>query len=167
MKQLIIFSLFLCLPAFAGSIKYVDTKAVFMGTDEGRQVLTALQRDYQEKQNDIRIKINLLEARISEFQKNKSKMTKESSDELEQVLTDKYSELKKTADRYWKELNDRKNAAYRDFQQKFAYVIIELILAKKADFILEKDSLVYRPADGDMTEEVIQAYNRKYPVEVK
>lgn len=164
MKHLILASLFLYLPAFAGDFKYVDTRAVFSGTDEGKKVLEALQKDYQSKQDDIKLKVKILEGKAAEYQAAKGTMTKESREEQERLLSEKYNELNSLSDKYWKEFAKQRDEAFDNFKKKFADVIKDLVVAKKLDFVLDKEVFVYYPVKMDMTEEVVKAYNKKYPL---
>ncbi len=167
MKRIVIlmaFFLFLGVPsAFAMKIVKIDVQKVLVTINEGKRVQGQLRKISTQRETKIKEE----EKKILEMQKNFEKQSMVMNDKAkfnkEREIQERVVELQKSALRYEKEMREMEEKRKRPIINKIREVIDQVGKEKGYDFVFEVATApLYVKSVSDGTQEIIDAYNKKF-----
>ena len=162
----IMFVLFIVSPATSAQknikIGYVDLQKVLVSSDAGREAKRNIERESEEKKKT-------LEEKKKDIQNMMKNIEKQSSVLSEKVKMEKMKEIEEKREDFLQLLQKSE----RDLQAKDAELTSNIVkdvmpiikqIGKEKGYtlILEKNTILYVNEDNDISEEVMELYNKKY-----
>jgi outer membrane protein len=158
---------FASLPASAGKIGFLDTERVIRSVQEGRRQLAILD-DWGNKKSD---EIEALRDRVVSLNRQLEEQRPVASEEAIKKLEDELLQAQR-------DLEDAGRALRRDLEQKQRELLAEVATRVRtvatdygnangfdAIFTLDAQPLVFIASSAVITDEVIQLYDERFPVE--
>lgn len=167
-----ILSVFIVLSVFLSSsvafadflVGKVDVQRVLLTVNEGKKLKEELTKDYNEKKASLTAD----EQKILEFKDNFRKqsmvLSEDVKHEKEKELQKMIAELQNKSKQYQEEIQNLENKHKKTLIEKIKKVILDVSTEKNVDFTFEiLTSPIYAKKQIDLTEDVIKAYDAKYP----
>ena len=149
------------------SIVYVDIDKVIAEVDEGQQAQEALKKEQQKRQGDI----TAMEAKIKKLQEELEKQSKAFSKEAIEKKAAEYqqaiAEYQQIVMKFNNELSGKEREFYGPIERKLNDMLRSIANRDGYDMVLNKRSVPYGRKDLDITDKVIQEFNKQYPVAKK
>lgn len=154
------------------SMAVVDFQQALNGVEEGKAAKEKLKKEFEGKQKDIEKRKADLEKRqktLEEYQgKAASGLLKpekmEEGRKLEAEFRKKFEEYTKLVQDSQKNISQKEMDATRGILQKLRDMVVEIGRKEGFSMVLEKNEsgLLYAASYTDLTEKLIQNYNKKY-----
>jgi outer membrane protein len=145
------------------SLVYVDFDKVVSDVDEGLNAQEKMKEEQKKRQTDIQameLKIKKLQEDLDKKSKSFSKDALEkTAQEYQQALTD-YQQI---VMKFNNELSAKEREFFEPIERKVRDLLRAVALRDGYDMILAKRSVPYGRRDLDITEKVIQEYNKQNP----
>ena len=146
----------------AGRIGYVNLSTVFESTEEGKQILQRLKKEYSKKQQELNARMKAFEEKAKQFQQRQAVMKEQARQEQMQKLGAEQRELQMLFMQYQQEIDGKKSEALRTFEQKVLDVVKTVARRDGLDYVLRQEMLLFAPAKMDITNEVIREYDKRH-----
>lgn len=150
----------------------VDFQQALNGVEEGKKAKAKLKKEFEGKQKDIEKRKADLEKRqkvLEDYQgKAASGLLKpekmEEGRKLEAEFRKKFEEYTKLVQDSQKNISQKEMDATRGILQKLRDMVVDLGRKEGFSMVLEKNEsgLLYAASYTDLTEKLIQTYNKKY-----
>jgi outer membrane protein len=149
-------------PALAASPKIgvIDTKRVLKESKAAQEARTAIMQDLREKQTLYRDKEKEILRMRETYTRDKDNLTTDEAKERQADLAKGIKELSRLKSDLEEELNRKNRDLTRDILQEIVQVVKELRKDEKYTLILEKGSTVAWDEEIDITEEIIERYDK-------
>lgn len=154
------------LPATAGKIGFVNAELAISQVEEGKtefEKLQAWQNPKQAKLDRLRDRVMALREQLAEAQ---SSATPEELSSIERNELEARRAFEDARLDYERDLEEMKNKFLSVIASKIGAVGTEYAKANDFDavFLLTAQPMVYVSETADITDEVVEAYNKRYPV---
>ena len=160
------FALLLSAPAFADlKVGYVDLQRALLEVHEGKAAKDKLKADLDKKKAEF-------EAEQAKLRDDKNVLDKQAAMMSEEVRNQKFAELQKRlfdltqkAEKLQMEMAQAEQKELKKIFEKMDPIIAGFAQRDGLTMMFEKtdSGLVYAPASLDYTNELVRAYNEKYP----
>ncbi len=145
------------------SLVYVDFDKIVSDVDEGQNAQDAMKKEQVKRQTDIQA----MEAKIKKLQDELEKQAKTLSGaalekkaaEYQQALGD-YQQI---VLKFNNELQAKERELFDPIERRLRDLLRSVAIRDGYDMILTKRSIAYGRKDLDLTDKVIQEYNKAYP----
>ena len=151
-------------------IMFVNFSQVLSGTEEAKQEFARVQ-SYVEKQNRVNeTRTQDLQKRNQQFQEQQRALNPQTAAEMQREIAKLERDLKRYREDTASEIEDRRNMVFATLGQKLQTVLSEAATQNGYSAILYMDSLAQNGLGGyfdpayDITQDIINRYNVKYPV---
>lgn len=145
------------------SVVYVDVDKVISDCDEGKDASEALKKEQTKKQGEISAR----ESEIKRMQDDLEKQAKAFSAAAIEKKAAQYQqaviEYQTIVTKYNKELQDKERDLFDPIEKRIKDLLRTIALRDGYDMILNKRSVPYGRKDLDLTEKVVQEYNKANP----
>lgn len=153
-------------PATAGKIGFVDAERAVAQVDEGKARLAELQAwqaPHQQRLDRLREQVLALRDQLAAQQGTASP---EAIAEIEKNQIAAVREFEDVRRGYERDLEAKKNEVLADIAKKIGNIGSEYAKANDYDvvFILGAQPVIYLAESADLTDEVIEIYNKRFPV---
>jgi Skp family chaperone for outer membrane proteins len=153
-------------PATAGKIGFVDAERAVAEVDEGKARLAELQAwqaPHQARLDQLRDQVLALRDQLAAQQ---GKASAEAVAEIEKNQIKAVREFEDVRRVYERDLEAKKNEVLADIAKKIGNIGSEYAKANEYDvvFILGAQPVIYLAESADLTDEVIEIYNKRFPV---
>ena len=149
------------------AVVFVDTDKVIADIDEGKNAHEALVKEQEKRQKDI----SALESQLKKLQDDLEKQAKSFSKDAIEKKAAQYqqaaAEYQQIVVKYNKALQEKEKDLYDPIEKNLKDLLRAIALRDGYDLILNKRSVPYGRKDLDITEKVIQEYNKAHPAVVK
>lgn len=146
-----------------GKIGYINLNTVLEGTEEGKDIVGKLQKEFEAKQKDLQAKMKDFEERAKQFQ-GQAKMLKEDVRiERMKALAQEEQQLQALLMQEQADINRKKGEALGKFEEKLRGIIEAVAQKEGLDFILRHEVLLFGPPKMDVTNDVIREYDKRFP----
>ena len=164
---IILMLLLVALPATAGKIGFVNAERAMSEVEEGQAEfakLRAWQDPEQERLDRLRDRVMTLREQLSREQSSGT-ATEESLQAIERNELAARRDFEDARREYERELDAKKNEFLSVIASKIGAVGTEFAKANDYDavFLLTAQPMVYVSEAADITDEVVKAYNERYP----
>jgi outer membrane protein len=160
-------AMFIAAPAFADfKVGYVDLQRALLDVHEGRAAKEKLKADLDKKKADF-------EAEQNKLRDDKNVLDKQAAMMSEEVRNQKFAELQKRlfdltqkAEKLQADMAQAEQRELKRIFEKMDPIIASFAQRDGLTMMFEKtdSGLVYAPASLDYTNELVRAYNDKYPM---
>lgn len=143
----------------------VDIQKVLLAIDEGKSIRSKLEDFYKQKQTVLKKEEEKFKDLQQKYEKQKSVLNDSARQGKEKELRDLYVSIQDQTMTYQRELQEMENTLKKPLIDKIRGIVETVSKKTEADMTFESGSaaLVYAQQTKDITEEVISAYNQKYP----
>jgi outer membrane protein len=153
-------------PATAGKIGFVDAERAVAQVDEGKARLAELQdwqAPYQQRLDRLRDEVLALRDQLAAQQGTGSA---EAIAEIEKNQIATMREFEDVRRDYERDLEAKKNEVLADIAKKIGTIGSEYAKANEFDvvFLAGTQPVLYLAESADLTDEIIEIYNRRFPV---
>jgi outer membrane protein len=172
MKKLVKFGILLSLMTSGFSAAYgkvvvgmVDFQKVLLSVEEGKAVRTKLEDFFKQKQNLLKKEEDKFKDLQQKFEKQKSVMNEAAKTAKDKELRELYISIQEQTMGYQKELQEMENNLKKPIIDKIKSVSEQVSKSSGVNLTFEAAStpLIYAEEQKELTEEVISAYNKKFP----
>lgn len=142
---------------------YVDIQKALDSVEDAKKAKETLKKEFDQKKNKIDFMKKEIETMQAELEKQKLVLSSEALQAKQNELQQKVNDFRQNAMQYQQELSQKEQTAVSSILQTFEAIITEIGQKEGYSLILEKsrDRLLYAPANFDLTDKVIAAYNKK------
>lgn len=168
MKHVLILSalfLMVCSSAFAEvKIGIVNIQKVITTISEGKAVLQTLEKSFKTKQKELKAEEESIKKLQESFQKQDLVLTEQAKIKKQQELRTMVAALQQKTMQYQKDIQNQENQLKQPILEKLKPIIDEVSKSEKValTFELTSSPVVYAEQRVDITEQVINAYDKKY-----
>ena len=145
------------------SIVYVDFDKIVAEVDEGQNASELMKKEQQKRQADIQA----MEGKIKKLQDELEKQSKAfSKDALEKKAAEyqqALAEYQQIVMKFNNELGAKEREFFEPIERKVKDLLRTIAMRDGYDMILNKRSVPYGRKDLDLTDKVIQEFNKQYP----
>ena len=145
------------------SIVYVDFDKIVAEVDEGQNASELMKKEQQKRQGDIQA----MEAKIKKLQDELEKQSKAfSKDALEKKAAEyqqALAEYQQIVMKFNNELSGKEREFFEPIERKVKDLLRTIAMRDGYDMILNKRSVPYGRKDLDLTDKIIQEFNKQYP----
>lgn len=151
-----------CLGADVAKIGVVNTQKVLMTSSAGKMAQAQINKKFRELEKVLNKKKDEIQGLIEAFERESLVMSKEKKEEKEREIRIKKNDIKVLSKKYESDLKVLQDRVVKRIQ-KDVYEIIQEI-GKKDGYLLiiNKGAVVYSPSTIDVTDQLIQAYNKDF-----
>lgn len=144
-------------------IAYIDLQRVIRDSKAGKAAKTSFQKEFEQKRNIIEQKKNQLEQLRQEFIKNSSVMNPTARKEKADLIDQREKELQRTREDFREALQERDLELTQKILKDIDGILKNIGKTGGYDIIFEKTEagIVYGSDSVDITDKVIQAYDKK------
>ncbi len=164
-SSLFVLALLSASAAHAADIKvgYVDMGRALNDVEDGKAAKSRLQSDFTDKQKKLDAMQTELKAKKDEFDKKATMMEANVKQQKAEELQRKLIELQQTYMQLQKELVDRESQLTQEIAGKLRNIIAKVGDRDGYFMILDiGDNVLYYKRHLDVTDQVVQEYNRQY-----
>ncbi|MEO7091824.1 MAG: OmpH family outer membrane protein [Polyangiales bacterium] len=145
------------------SIVYVDFDKIVAEVDEGQNASELMKKEQAKRQGDIQA----MEAKIKKLQDDLEKQSKAfSKDALEKKAAEyqqALAEYQQIVMKFNNELSAKEREFFEPIERKVKDMLRTIAMRDGYDMILNKRSVPYGRKDLDLTDKIIQEFNKQYP----
>jgi outer membrane protein len=145
------------------SIVYVDFDKIVAEVDEGQNASELMKKEQQKRQSDIQA----METKIKKLQDDLEKQSKAfSKDALEKKAAEyqqALAEYQQIVMKFNNELSAKEREFFEPIERKVRELLRTIAMRDGYDMILNKRSVPYGRKDLDLTDKIIQEFNKQYP----
>ena len=165
-KSLAILAAAVCLSlaassAFAADIKigFVDLQKVQMDSKAGKAAITAVEKFFKEKQDQLDAKQTEVEKLLQDFEKKSAVLSADKRKQQEETLNKDLKDLQRFKSDAEDEVNKKKAEVAKQLFDDVSTVINKFGKEEGYTLILEKNSVLYAPEAVDVTDKVIKTFD--------
>lgn len=149
--------------AQSDNIAYIDLQRVIRDSKAGKAAKASFQKEFEQKRNIIEQKQKQLEQMRQEFIKNSSVMKPEARRDKASLIDEKEKELQRTREDFREDLQQRDLELTQKILKEIDGILKSIGKSGNYDIIFEKTEagIVYGSDSVDITDKVIQAYDKK------
>ncbi len=146
-------------------IAVVNFAQVLEGTDEAQKEIGNVRTFIDDKQREHDTQAAELEQLKTQYTQQQRTLNEETRAEMELTITDKETKLRRFQEDTQREIDVRRNALFKRLTDKLQPVINEYAMKAgyQAIFFLDQVQGYFSPS-LNVTQEIIRAYNERYPV---
>ena len=156
-------------PAKAGemAIVYVDIDHTIANVEEGKLAHESLGKEQQRRQKEISTREGELSRMRDELDKQAKSFSKDAIEKKAMQYQQALNDYQQVVIKFNKELGDKEREYYDPIERKLKEILRQIANRDGFDLILAKRSVPYGRPDLDLTDRIIQEYNRVYPATAK
>ncbi len=144
-------------------IAVVDQNAAMEDNEEGKAILSNLNKDVDERRKVLDAKQKEFAAAQADFEKQAAVMNDQTKAAKEAELQKKFEELQGLAQQSDQEVGNRLAEARKAIEAKVHAVVKEIAEADGFTVVLDARAVIYSSNALDITNEVIRKYNARFP----
>lgn len=146
-------------------IGIVNVQKVLVSIDEGQSVKTKLEKTFNEKKEELKKEEDKIKKAQEDFSKQSLVMNEKAKAKKEKDLQDMIMKIQQKMNTYQKDINELENKYKGPILEKIEAVVDEVSKSAGADLTFEAAvAPLYADSKEDLTDKIISAYNKKYPV---
>ena len=146
---------------------YVNLSKVFENTEEGKQILGKLKREFSKRQKELNDKMKAFEEKAKRFQQRQAVLKDEARQQEAQKLAEEQRQLQMLFMQYQQEIDKKKADALSQFENKVLDVVRRVARREGLSYVFRQEMLIYAPQKMDITNEVIREYDKIHGVAKK
>lgn len=154
----------LCSSAMAQmKIALIDVQRCVTESDAGRKVQAEMRKMEQERTPQLKAKRDEIEKLQKDFLDKEKALSETAKNKLLEELQSKSAELDNALRQYNAEMQKKDVDSAKKIAQELESVIAAVAKADKYDLVLLSPAVAYAPSAVDITQKVIEQYNKQQP----
>ena len=146
------------------SVVYVDVDKVINDCAEGKDATEVLKKEQVKRQSEIQSRETELKKMQDELEKQAKAFSAAAIEKKAAHYQQAFVEYQNLVMKYQRELEVREKELFDPIEKRVKDMLRELALRDGYAMILNKRSVPYGRKDLDLTDKVVQEYNKAYPV---
>jgi outer membrane protein len=166
MKSLVaLITLVFSLNSFSMIIGKVDIQRVLLSVSQGKKVRDQLKAEFEKKKKILDKEQQKIKKMQEDFQKQSLVMSDSAKVEKEKQLQEAVMKLQQKSLGFQKEIQEMENKMKGPIIDRVREVVTTISKKSKVDVTFEASTapVVYAKNEKDLTEDVIKAYDKKFP----
>ena len=167
MKALaVVLALVMTSSAFAAiSVGKVDVQKVLLTVNQGVAVRDQLKKSFDEKQKILKEEEEKIKKLQEDYSKKASVLNDKEKGKKEREIQEKIMAIQQKTSTYQKEIQDLEQKLKTPILERVKGVVDEASKAADVDLVYEAATapILYAKSEKDLTDDVIKAYNKKFP----
>lgn len=145
------------------NIAYLDLQRVIRDSQAGKAAKASFQKEFEQKRKIIEQKMNQLEQLRQELIKNSAVMNADARRQKADLISEKEKDLQRTREDFRESLQEKDLELTQKILKDIDGILKNIGKSGNYDIIFEKSEagIVYGSDSVDITEKVIQAYDKK------
>jgi outer membrane protein len=144
-------------------VAVVDTQRALLETDQGRHAKTQLKTLFQKRQVDLDARQSALKRMRDDIEAQKSTMDRATLQRRMEEYQKQFVDFEQNFLQYQQELAQREAELTKQIYVNLEGVIRQLGQQENLTAIFDQSGVVWAPQHLDLTDRVVQAYNRQFP----
>lgn len=163
---LVVLTLILSLPSMAVTIGMVNMQQVISNIQEGKKINTRLEKEFKEKQSILKKDEGAIKKMQEDYQKQNLVLSDTAKAKKERDIQKEMMKFQQKTMKYQKEIQGLEEKLKKPIIEKLKGVIDQVSKSSKVDITLEISSspILFAKDTKNLTEDIIKAYDKKYPV---
>jgi len=156
------------LPVFAADvvkIGVVDFQKVLTESESGKAVESMMTKRGKEMETGLKDLGSQIDQITEQMNKDAMVMSKEKRDEKQRELEIKKYDFQSLQKKYQTEFRDLEAKMINKLKKEIFYLAKEIGQKEGYMLIVEQSAVIYYPDSIDITKQIIEAYNKKYPAD--
>ncbi len=156
----------LLVPAYAKVlVGKVDVQKVLLNVNDGLEVRSKLKKVFDSKQELLKKEEDKIRKAQQDYEKQKSVLNEKARETKEREIQGLIDSIQKQTMEYQKEITEMENKAKGPILEKVKGIVDEISKKNDVDVTFEASTapVIYAKDEKDLTQEVIDSYNKKYP----
>ena len=152
--------------AFAAvTVGKVDVQKVLITVNQGVAVRDQLKKSFDEKQAILKKEEDAIKKLQDDYSKKASVINDKEKSKKEREIQEKIIAIQQKTSGYQKEIQDMEQKLKTPILERVKTVVDEVSKASDVDLVYEAATapILYAKAEKDLTDEVVKAYNKKFP----
>lgn len=149
------------------SVVYVDIDKTITDVDEGLEAQEKMKKEQKKRQEEIASREAEIKKMQDELEKQAKSFSKEAIEKKAASYQQALAEYQQVVVKFNKELGDKERELYDPIERRLKELLRVVANRDGYDMILSKRSVPYGRKDLDLTDKMIQEYNRVYPGKTK
>lgn len=143
----------------------VDIQKILVTVSEGQAVREKLKKIFDKKNEELQKEEEKIRKSQEGYQKQSLVMNQAAKQQKEQEIGTMIRDLQTKSRSYNEELQEMEQKEKMPILEKLKVVIEEISKKENVDFTIEVSTapVVYAKSEKDLTEQVVEAYNKKHP----
>jgi len=153
-------------PVFAADavkIGVIDFQKVATESESGKSIKAMMDKRGKEMEGGLRDLGTQIDQLTEQLNKDAMVLTKEKRDEKQRELEIKKYDFQTLKNKYQSEFNDLQEKIYEKTKKEIVEIAKEMGQKEGYLIIIERSVVLYYQDAIDMTDKLIEAYNKKYP----
>jgi outer membrane protein len=167
MKLSALFLLFFTFNASAAiTVGLVDVQKVLTSIKEGQSVMKTLEKAFNEKKATLKKDEDRIKKAGEDLKKQSAVLSEQARLTKEREIQEQILKVQGKASEFQRDMQKMENDLKRPIIDKLRPLIQEVSKAAGVQMTFEQGSapIIYAEAEKNLTEEVVKAYDKKYPV---
>ncbi|MFI5300928.1 MAG: OmpH family outer membrane protein [Polyangiales bacterium] len=148
-------------------IVYCDMEVTIATVDEGREARKALDKEQGKREADIQAREADIKRMQDELERQAKTFSKSAIERQAALIQQAFGDYQQQLAKYNKELQQKEREYFDPIDRKLHLVLEEVAQQDGYAMILSRRSVPYGRKDLDVTDKIIQEYNRRHPVAFK
>lgn len=149
----------------AVTVGKVDVQKVLITVNQGVAVRDQLKKSFDEKQAILKKEEDAIKKLQDDYSKKASVINDKEKSKKEREIQEKIIAIQQKTSGYQKEIQDMEQKLKTPILERVKTVVDEVSKASDVDLVYEAATapILYAKAEKDLTDEVVKAYNKKFP----
>jgi outer membrane protein len=148
--------------ARAEKLAYVDVQRAIQETEEGKAARGRLKAEFDQRKSQIDKKSADLEKMQQEYEKQAPVLSDEAKRKKQEEFQKALIDARQSAGALQEDMNRQEQQAMGNILQRLQQVVAEIAERESITFVMDKSTLLFAPAAGDITNEVVRRYNDRF-----
>lgn len=166
MKTLMLFFALLPMTAFAETVVgLVDVQKVLTSVKEGQNVMKTLEKAFNDKKGLLKKEEDRIKKSSEDLKKQAAVLSEQARLTKDRDIQEQISKMQAKAMDFQREMQKMENDLKRPLIDKLRPIIDEVSKSSAVSMTFESASapILYAEAKKDLTDDIIKAYDKKYP----
>lgn len=149
----------------AVSVGKIDVQKVLITVNQGVAVRDQLKKSFDEKQKVLKDEEDKIKKLQEDYSKKASVINDKEKSKKEREIQEKIIAIQQKTQSYQKEIQEMEQKLKTPILERVKTVVDEIAKSSDVDLVYEAATapILYAKSEKDLTDEVIKAYNKKFP----
>ena len=147
------------------SVGKVDVQKVLITVTQGQAVRDQLKKTFDEKQKILKDEEDKIRKLQDDYQKKASVLNDKEKSKKEKEIQEKIIAIQQKTANYQKDIQDMEQKLKTPILEKVKAIVDDVAKNSDVDMVYESATapILYAKEEKDLTDDVIKAYNKKFP----
>lgn len=154
-----------CSAFSAVTVGKVDVQKVLITVNQGVAVRDQLKKSFDEKQNILKKEEDAIKKLQDDYSKKASVINDKEKAKKEREIQEKIIAIQQKTAGYQKEIQEMEQKLKTPILERVKNIVDDVSKSADVDFVYEAATapILYARSEKDLTDEVVKAYNKKFP----